>query len=518
MKQQVILIGLVFAMLSAFSQTNNGATTTTATATPVADSAKAKNYCPHRIWVDFGMAYSNNIYRRFDNIQQVYSFGNVLEAGYAYFFHPKMGVGLGVGISKITAKATLGNGGSILYKDPEYLPGDTSGMYELFFDCDKFAERQDIWAIEVPLTFQFETKLGKAQRNGIFASLGVKGYFPISGRTNFVGGDIQLSGYDEFLNCRYPIGMPVHFEDVNMGSKYASVKLRPSVDLIADFGGLFGLTKTTDFYLGIYGAYGFLDILPKEKVDYIQDKYTVSGLLKSNALEIQKEKRDENISTKWNLVNAGIKVGLRFKPCGQRAQSFREDKRDFLDKFEDRLNKAAEKGKGDGKKDDGKKGEPVHIIPIYMGNPNGSPYGDGNDGDGTRRSKNPDDIGMEPGAKDLMDALTNAQIYFPLDKDIPINPKLAQREVDKAAAILKKYPDLKIILDGYTCRLGTQAHNEDLGHRRAITIRNMFIAKGVNPQQIEIENFTVENYPKEVISSFQTLEDARTVIFKIGKR
>jgi len=46
----------------------------------------------------------------------------------------------------------------------------------------------------------------------------------------------------------------------------------------------------------------------------------------------------------------------------------------------------------------------------------------------------------------------------------------------------------------------------------------MFIAKGVDPKQIETEAFTVANYPQEIIKSFQTLEDARTVIFKIVKQ
>lgn len=521
MKQQIVLIGLVFAMLTAYSQNDNSATATTTT---VVDTAKkVKDYCPHRIWVDFGMAWSNNVYNRVDNIQQKYAFGNVLEAGYSYFFHPKMGVGLGVGISKLSAKALLGNGGSIFVYDENYVPGAEDGSYEMFFLCDKFAEKQNIWAIEVPLTFQFEHKMGASQRNGIFASLGVKGYFPISSRTNFTGGDLAFSGYDPYLNCVWPKDMDVHFEPAHMGENYAKTKLRSSIDLIADFGGLFYLTKHTDFYLGIYGSYGFLDLLPKseKKVTYIQkdgsNAPTVEGMLNSNALEAYNLAYPDNtISEKWNLVNAGVKVGFRFKPCGQNSRSLREAKRDFLDNYEDRLNNAAGKSPaeddgGAGKK--GKKGgESIYIIPVYIGGGNDGGNGSGGGNKGTSGLYDADDLNMDKDVRDLMDAFSKAQIYFPLDKDVPINPKLANQEVDRAVSILKRRPDLKVILGGYTCKLGTHQHNADLAQRRANRIMGMIKDKGIDSKQIETQAFTAEDYPAGL---FSTLEEARTVIVKI---
>jgi len=516
MKQRIVLIGIVFAMLTAYSQNDNSATTT-ATISPAdtaqVDSAKAKDYCPHRIWVNFGMAYSNDIYKRFDNIQQKYAFGNVLEVGYSYFFHPNMGVGLGVGVSKISAKALLGNGGSITVQEPGYDPLDPNATYEMFFGCERFAEKQSVWAIEVPLTFQFEMKLGEAKRNGIFADLGVRGYFPISGRTNFVGGEVALSGREEGINVVWPTELWPHFGVAEIGEKYAKAKYRPSVDILGEFGGIFGLTKSTDLYLGVYATYGFLDILPKEKVHYVEKDGNnipyVNGLANSDAFEDYNKAADNSISEKWNLFQVGLKVGLRFKTCSQRSQSFREDKRDFLDKYEDRLNNAAKGGKKKGD-DEGKKGkkggEAVYIIPIYIG-------GNGDDGDGKKADLsgiNTD--GMDKDVIDLIKALTDAQIYFDLDKDVPKSPKIAQQETDRAVEILKNNPNIKVTLSGYTCRLGTEPHNQDLAQRRANRIKNMLIDKGVDPKQLGTEAFTVEDYPKGMFSS---LEEARTVIFKI---
>ena len=531
MKQQIVLIGLVLAMFTAFSQSSSNAPVKPAEPPkppkPPKEKVEMGDVCPHRIWVDLGMGYSNNIYNRLNKFEpnllnQKYAFTNMLEAGYAYFFHPKMGVGLGVGISRISAKAVLGTGGTIHVKndeqyilDPEKpdLPADAYWYY-MDFDCNNFAEKQGIWAIDIPLTFQFEHRMGENKRHGIFASLGVKGFFPIQARTKFEGGNIKIEGDDPYLNVHYLYTLTPHFGETTMGSRHVTAKMRPSVDIIGNFGGLINLTKSTDLYLGIYASYGFLDILPKEKVNYIEYSATtassVNGMLNSNALEsYNNDKRyDATVSEKWNLVQAGIKVGLRFNTCHQKRQSMREDMRDFLDKY-DGTEKPVKPTKEE-PKDDGKgrgKSEPVYIIPVYVGDM-------GNGGSPRKPGEDPN-TGKDPVIDDLIQTLMDARIYFPLDQDIPINPRLAHIAVDKAVSILKANPNIKIIIEGFTCRLGTETHNQDLGQRRASTIRNMFIAKGADPKQIEIEAFTVANYPPEVRGTFITLEDARTVIFKI---
>ena len=493
MKQQIMLIGLIFAMLTtAYSQTDNSAT-----AAKPADTAKStKDYCPHRIWVNFGTAYSNNIYKRFDDIQQRYSYGNVLEVGYSYFFIRNLGVGLGVGISRTAAKATLNRSGTFEVTETGYNPLKEGATYWMDYESKSFVEKQNLWAIEVPLTLQFEGRVGKTKRNGLYAALGVKGYFPLTSRTTFPGGDIILTGSEDDINIKYPYTLEGHFGTVTLGEVYAKTKLRPSVDLLGEFGGLIGVSKATDLYLGVYASYGFMDILPKDKIEYVQkedDKSPyISGLHNSNVFSYETDVKD-----KWNLFQVGLKIGLRFKVCGQNSQSMREDKRDYYQKA----------GKDDDDKK-GKKGEHVYIIPVYIPT----------DDEGKQK---PADLSavekedLDPSVLQLLQALANAQIYFDLDKDVPKQPKVAQQEVDRAATILKNNPKLKVILSGYTCKLGTETHNQDLAQRRANRIRDMFIAKGVDSKQIETETYTAESYPK---GTFDTLEDARTVIFKIIKQ
>ena len=80
-----------------------------------------------------------------------------------------------------------------------------------------------------------------------------------------------------------------------------------------------------DLYIGIYGGYGFMDILPKaaDKKAVIAPEhnnlYTLNALLASNFLSeynnyIQDNNLDwEKANEQWNRWYAGVKIGIHFK-------------------------------------------------------------------------------------------------------------------------------------------------------------------------------------------------------------
>jgi OmpA-OmpF porin, OOP family len=65
--------------------------------------------------------------------------------------------------------------------------------------------------------------------------------------------------------------------------------------------------------------------------------------------------------------------------------------------------------------------------------------------------------------------------------------------LNDAVYILKKNPDLKIRIDGYTDSTGTKAYNKVLSERRAKAVEDFFISRGVDPQQLTIKGFGVSN-------------------------
>ena len=54
-----------------------------------------------------------------------------------------------------------------------------------------------------------------------------------------------------------------------------------------------------------------------------------------------------------------------------------------------------------------------------------------------------------------------------------------QSELDAAAAWLRAHPDKRLVIEGHTDRVGTTDYNEDLATRRAETVRQAMIKKGI---------------------------------------
>jgi OOP family OmpA-OmpF porin len=75
------------------------------------------------------------------------------------------------------------------------------------------------------------------------------------------------------------------------------------------------------------------------------------------------------------------------------------------------------------------------------------------------------------------------QVFFDFNKDILTEADL--KELPKAVAFVKKYPGTKIIIDGYTDSIGTEAYNMKLSERRATAVKNYLIKEtGVDSSRI----------------------------------
>ena len=69
-------------------------------------------------------------------------------------------------------------------------------------------------------------------------------------------------------------------------------------------------------------------------------------------------------------------------------------------------------------------------------------------------------------------------INFDLDKAI-IKPEFVP-VLDAAVSTLKEQPNLKVVVEGHTCDLGSDAHNQNLSERRAKAVYDYLVKKGVN--------------------------------------
>ncbi len=505
MKKNLLLFSLIFAMCTAFGQevqTENNSEGNL-------ENYETSTFCPHHINVHVGEAWTNNIYKRV-GITQYYSHSTMLDVDYAYFFNEHWGLSLGVGLNRLAAKASISKSGVIPDFDVAYdhafdQPVTYDPNYDLYYDAHGLKEKEVVWAVEVPLKAHFDWRFDG--RNGIYAALGVQGYFPIKAFNKYKGeGSVNTMGYEALYNQWYmqhlengEIKMENHFPDAAYTGRGKNVKMRPSVDLVADFGGVFALNKVVDFYLGAYCKYGFLNILPKEKTSLIgmndQGEVMFQGTLGSDMLDLAYQNNEiKKGKTKWNLLQIGLKAGFHFKACATPAEkSKKQIEKEILDELKKKSNEPIII-----------KQDPqyIYIVPVCD-------------------QMNEDDDYLTPEDKaainELSDVLSKTKILFDLDKDIP---KISDYNdnINRTVAILKSNPQLKLIVEGYTCDLGSEEHNRDLAQRRANNVRKLFIQKGVNPDQIETASYTVNDPQNRQNITDPSREEHRAAIFRIVKR
>jgi len=63
----------------------------------------------------------------------------------------------------------------------------------------------------------------------------------------------------------------------------------------------------------------------------------------------------------------------------------------------------------------------------------------------------------------------------------------AVEQIAKLGDILAKYPDDRIRVQGHTDSTGSVAHNEELSMRRAQSVREVLVSRGVKPSQMLVE-------------------------------
>lgn len=97
--------------------------------------------------------------------------------------------------------------------------------------------------------------------------------------------------------------------------------------------------------------------------------------------------------------------------------------------------------------------------------------------------------------------------------DKPVSDSVAI--LDQAADTLKRYPDVKIQIDGYTDSIGSQAYNLKLSDRRAEFVANYLTAHGVPASQITGTQGYGKNDPVASNATAEGRERNRRVEFKV---
>ncbi len=83
--------------------------------------------------------------------------------------------------------------------------------------------------------------------------------------------------------------------------------------------------------------------------------------------------------------------------------------------------------------------------------------------------------------------VTLGDVLFAFNK-AELTPQAAPR-LDKLAAFLKQFPQRKLLVEGYTDAVGSDAYNMELSERRAESIREALVARGIDITRIVTKGY-----------------------------
>ena len=101
------------------------------------------------------------------------------------------------------------------------------------------------------------------------------------------------------------------------------------------------------------------------------------------------------------------------------------------------------------------------------------------------------DDGLTPEMRAAIQQITDARVYFAFDK-FDIKPEYKDMLKGKAD-LLKRYPAIRVRIEGNCDERGTQEYNLALGERRARAAYEYLATLGVNPGQLEMISYGKEN-------------------------
>lgn len=83
---------------------------------------------------------------------------------------------------------------------------------------------------------------------------------------------------------------------------------------------------------------------------------------------------------------------------------------------------------------------------------------------------------------DLIALTLKGDVSFDVDSDVVL-PGL-YNELDRIAQILVRYPDTNIVIEGHTDSTGSDAYNQQLSERRALSVQRLLVQRGVSEYRI----------------------------------
>ncbi len=405
--------------------------------------------------------------------------------GYAYYFLPYMGIGIGVGVSNYGTTAT--------FTEPQVwtnLTDEFGDEYEHRTEIVAWQEKQLAYLLEVPVALRFKENFGR--RVGLFAHVGAKFAMPVYATRQLTDATVAHTGYYPFWNLTLH-DLPNRFETETFDGKKHEIKqfAKYYAIVFAEIGANISLSQRVDLLLGVYANCGTFNLDATKEADkkglgfaneqngYGSFMPTYEGLLAT---------KNAGSVLPWSV---GVKAEFNF----------------FVGKTE--AQKAAAK-----KRKEAKAAAKIQHDTIYIC-------------DTIYRDLPPTEMAVVPdipqpeatatvsGQQRLDDLLKRAVIWFRFDSYEPIvEPSYL---LDSVRAMLHAHRDVAIQINGHACKIGHDEYNQRLAMRRAEAVQALLQKMGVDARQMRVASFGA-NYPFHYSGEHLLRYDRRVEIVPITMR
>ncbi|WP_194139580.1 OmpA family protein [Flavobacterium hungaricum] len=353
-------------------------------------------------------------------------FGAGIGVGYTYFFSSHWGISTGIDAVYNQNSFELNNGTTI----STYEVDDQTSAFEYQATPANYKEEQRFISLAVPLMMQYRTSI--ASQTQLYFGFGGKILFPAKQTAKASASELQLSGYYPDMNLLID-DLPSHgFGKATIWQDKATVSLDPSFLLSVETGLTFKLKENTQLYTGVYADYGLTE-MAKENANLNIVAYNANGLDNIQANGISGNRK---ILQESRYFSAGIQLKLGFMLHKNKPLPV-QPKEEVVTKTQAPVQEKA---------------------PVQQ------------------------KTAQTPPAKKELTATERSYIEKPLAfqevGNTDVTPQLVAR-LDEIAKILKSNKDIDLNITGYTCDIGTEARNLEIGMKRAQAVSDYLQNKGI---------------------------------------
>lgn len=385
-------------------------------------------------------------------------FGANAGLGYAFFFSPNWGVGTGVGLMWMNTKYELPG-----FTDA-YAANDGTDNFELRYTMNGYTEKQRVLNVNIPLMLKFQTN----GRTKFYASAGAKVGFPVHATYKSQAVGFTTSGYYPQYNNELFGPAFMGFGQFEGEEKKGDLHLKTMCMLSAEAGVKWKLAANRSLYTGAYIDYGLNNIS-----DEVQDRrllvYNNENPADFGYRSVIASRSDGQVFTdKIVPFSVGIKIALAF------GKSSKKEKPVVVD-TEPGTRRLAEAEVAEPAREEAlvRDAEEKRLA----------------EQERQRRLQEAEAARLAEEKREYDTAVSAIEERI-AGYDLGQTELSAEKkaELDEKAALMKKYPEIKIICIGHTCDTGTEAVNRRVGFGRAEAAKNYLVGKGIAADRIGLES------------------------------